>query len=84
MNEIFLLLFCDYVNTGSMAMQETEPSLEDMILAHNVTGQIQDAAAGYEIMSQDRTLDPQYLQVRNLNFKLLLITHPRRIIIYIF
>lgn len=64
------------VNTGSMAMQDTEPSLEDMILAHNVTGQIQDAAAGYEIMSQDKTLDPQYLQVRDVELKIFLIVRP--------
>lgn len=43
-------------------MQQTEPSLEDMIVAHGVTGQLQDMAACYERMAQEQSLKPAYLR----------------------
>lgn len=45
-----------------MALHQTEPSLENMIVAHGVTGQLQDMAACYERMAQEQSLKPKYLQ----------------------
>lgn len=44
-----------------MVMQQTEPSLQDMIVAHSVAGQLQDMAACYERMAQEQSLKPEYL-----------------------
>lgn len=42
---------------GILCMMEREPSLQDQILFHEVTGQLQDAAACYEMKAQEGNLD---------------------------
>ncbi|XP_026479798.1 serine/threonine-protein kinase ATR-like [Ctenocephalides felis] len=42
---------------GILSIMEHEPSLQDQILFHEVTGQLQDAAACYEIKAQEISLD---------------------------
>ncbi|PNF19794.1 hypothetical protein B7P43_G14543, partial [Cryptotermes secundus] len=45
---------------GIMATREQEPSLEELIIAHEVTGQLQDAVACYERMAQDERRGPDF------------------------
>ncbi|KDR17199.1 Serine/threonine-protein kinase ATR [Zootermopsis nevadensis] len=45
---------------GIMATREQEPSLEELIIVHEVTGQLQDAVACYERLAQDETRGPDF------------------------
>lgn len=46
--------------TGILVSQDQCPSLQQLVLAHEVNGQLQDAATCYERLVQN-TLDPKYL-----------------------
>lgn len=44
-------------------IQRREPPLEDRILSHEISGQVQDAVACYERLVQDSTCQPEIVQV---------------------
>lgn len=48
---------------GIRSIQQQEPLLEDMILSHEISGQLHDATACYERLAQEVRLHPQALQV---------------------
>ncbi|XP_069694965.1 serine/threonine-protein kinase ATR isoform X2 [Periplaneta americana] len=45
---------------GIMALREREPSIEELIIAHQVTGQLQEAAACYERMAQEGKMSREF------------------------
>ncbi|XP_043279597.1 serine/threonine-protein kinase ATR isoform X2 [Venturia canescens] len=47
--------------SGILATQDQSPTLQQMVLAHEVSGQLQDAATCYERLAQ-RVLTPKYVQ----------------------
>lgn len=47
--------------SGILATQDQSPTLQQLVLAHEVSGQLQDAATCYEKLAQ-RLLTPKYLQ----------------------
>lgn len=47
--------------SGILATQDQFPTLQQLVLAHEVSGQLQDAATCYERLAQ-RTLTPKYVQ----------------------
>lgn len=46
-----------------MRLKENEPSLSESILAHEVTGQLQDAATCYEKYAQQGNIENDKIQV---------------------
>ena len=47
--------------SGILATQDQSPTLQQLVLAHEVAGQLQDAATCYERLAQ-RSITPKYLQ----------------------
>lgn len=56
-----------------MRLKENEPSLLESILAHEVTGHLQDAATCYEKYAQQGNIENDKIQVHNtlIIFKIL-------------
>ncbi|XP_066597912.1 serine/threonine-protein kinase atr-like [Prorops nasuta] len=48
--------------SGILATQNQSPTLQQLVLAHEVSGQLQDAAMCYERLAQKKKLQPSYLQ----------------------
>ncbi|KAK2579409.1 hypothetical protein KPH14_003267 [Odynerus spinipes] len=48
--------------SGILATQDQIPTLQQLVLAHEVSGQLQDAATCYERLAQKEILKPKYLQ----------------------
>ncbi|XP_048511999.1 serine/threonine-protein kinase ATR isoform X2 [Athalia rosae] len=48
--------------SGILATQDEVPTLQQLVLAHEVSGQLQDAATCYERLAQGQKVKPKYLQ----------------------
>nr|CAD7426912.1 unnamed protein product [Timema monikensis] len=48
--------------SGILTIQQQEPSLEDLILANEVTGSLQEAASCYERLAKEKVLKPQFMK----------------------
>ncbi|XP_046746064.1 serine/threonine-protein kinase ATR isoform X2 [Diprion similis] len=48
--------------SGILATQDEVPTLQQLVLAHEVSGQLQDAATCYERLAQGKNVKPKYLQ----------------------
>ncbi|XP_024944291.1 serine/threonine-protein kinase ATR isoform X2 [Cephus cinctus] len=48
--------------SGILATQDQSPTLQQLVLAHEISGQLQDAAMCYEKLAQEKNLKPAYLQ----------------------
>ncbi|XP_063235756.1 LOW QUALITY PROTEIN: serine/threonine-protein kinase ATR [Bacillus rossius redtenbacheri] len=48
--------------SGILTTQQQEPSLEDLILAHEVMGNLQDVSSCYERLAQEKLLTPQFMK----------------------